>query len=452
MVTAEHVRAIVDTLRELAEDGRRGTPARARIVGAALPLSSTCPTSELELAHALLDAELIPWAGELLAEVQRLECDTPDGDADGLLWLDAALIRVLAKLDMTEATNARESRAAKADNKALRWELWAETQTPLGLVRFASVLWSRRVADLWRRGVESPAAIVRAIVHDRLLPLGRQCSLDETSGELKDSKGKPIARLEVAAVDLAIMRRGLAVFRSTLAHKLVRFFSHEAHRAELRGVHRPEIVLIEGGLVGLAESIGCNPKKECDRLRDLLAIGRALDLSTPGLDVHGLWHWNTLKKAAPGQRAVLEIILNHRIFLKGSATDLKAMGINSREAQRARRLVPVTRNDPPHRIPNRAEWGRAWSVADAVLLVLVDAAGDLAREGSTRIDSNAWQRLVTEAGLDSSRVARVRDVLIDGDGVSPPLLARVSPDRFTLAPCHGAELAFIMARCSEKKT
>lgn len=65
-----------------------------------------------------------------------------------------------------------------------------------------------------------------------------------------------------------------------------------------------------------------------------------------------------------------------------------------------------------------------------------------------RIDSKAWARLVTDAGLDEGRVSVVRDLMLDGEGAdgSPPLLEHVRADRFSLAPEHATELAFIMSR------
>lgn len=467
MVTAAHVDAIKATLAELA-DGTGGKAARLRIARAAL--EGVDVKANADLARDLLADELAPWSVDLLAEVARLEADgaTLDDDAEGMLALDLALVRVLAKVNPDEADKAREGRTTKASDPALRWELWTDPEAPLGLVRFAGVVWSRTVAERWRRGVDRPAAMVRAVAE----PLNRLAlaTLDNATAEVRDAKGKRIAGLnpkcEVATVDLEVMRRGLEVFRSTLARRAFKFLRHEAHRAELRCDHRPEIVRIDGGLVGFAERIGCTSKADADRVRDLLDAGRLLDLSTPWLEVHGLWIWNAVSAAARysrgrqgpgpmrgldvgglrGQRAVLEVILNHRVFVSGAAESMRKAGANTREARRARLLVPIPERDPPYRVTNRAEWGRVWSVADAVLVLLVDNGAELAGEGGVRIDGKAWARLVADAGLDAGRASTVRTMLLEGDGVSPPLLAKVGGDRFTLAPDHAAELAFIVSR------
>lgn len=450
MVTRAHVAAIVGNMRELADEGTKGRAARTRVAVAALDANAVraSPT----LARDLLADELAPWSVDLLAEVLALESDEPDADAEGMLWLDLALVRVLAKVDADEAAKAREGRQGKAADPGLRWGLWSDAATPLGLVKFAGELWSRRVADRWRRGVDRPAAMVRGLVHDRLLPLSRGATLDEATGEVRNEHGERLARLkpglEVATLDLEVMRRGLDVFRSTLARRLIRYFAHEAHRAEVRGDLRPEIVRIDGGFSGLAEIIGADPGKERVRVRDLLAFGRLLDVSTPGLEVHGLWYANTLRLNAPGQRRALEVVLNHRVFLSGAAESMKATAANTREARRSRLLVPVLRHDPPFRVPNHAEWGRVWSVADAVLVLLVDSGAELAREGCARIDSKAWSRLITDAGLDERRAPTVRARLLEGDGVSPPLVSSIGADRFTLAPEHETELSFILARAA----
>jgi len=282
--------------------------------------------------------------------------------------------------------------------------------------------------------------------------LGHGATFDEARGEVVDESGERIAGLkpgfDVATVDLEVMRRGLDVFRSTMAKRLIRFFAREAHAAEVRGDHRPEIVRVDGGFVGLAECIGADPGKDAEKLRDLLAIGRMLDVSTPGLQVHGLWHANTVRPNAPGQRRVLEVVLNYRVFLSGAAEAMKATGATTKPARRARLLVPVLQHDPPYRVAQRREWGRVWSVADAVLMRLVEDGAELAREGGVRVDSKAWARLVTDAGLDEGRAPIVRDLMLDGEGADgrPPLLRRTGADRFSLAPEHATELAFILAR------
>ena len=449
MVKRAHVAALVDTLRELADDGAKGKAARTRIAVAALDADEV--RANPALARDLLADELGPWLVDLLAEVTRLGGDDVDASAEGLLWLDLAIVRLVAKVDADEAATAILGRQAKAADPESRWELWTDAGTPIGVVRFAGVLWSRSVLERWRRGVDRPAAMVRTLVHDRLLPLSRGATLDEATGEVRGDNGERIAGLkpglDVATLDLEVMRRGLDVFRSTLARRLIRFFAHEAHRAEVRGDLRPEVVRIDGGFSGLAEIIGADPGKERVRVRDLLAFGRMLDVSTPGLEVGGLWRWDNVH-AVPGRRAVLEVDLSRRVFLSGAAESMKATGVHTREARLARLLVPVLRHDPPYRVKKRAEWGRVWSVADAVLVLLVDSGAALALEGGARVDSKTWGRLVADAGLDDGRVSTVRTMLLEGDGVSPPLLAKVGADRFTLASEHGAELAFILARSS----
>jgi len=445
MVTRDHVAELLVQLRQLADGGAKGRVARKRIAIAVL--DSDLVKRGPALAFELLADELAPWVTELVAEVTRLEGDDPDASDEGMLWLDHVIVRMLAKVDTDRADAARRARRAKAADSRLRWELWTDAKAPVGVLKFARVLWSLRVFERWRQGVRRPAAMVRAVA-EPLARLGLSGSLDEVSGEFKDARGERVARLnpEVATVDLEVMRRGLSWFRSTLAKRLVRFFAREAHRAEVRGDYRPELVLVDGGLVGLAERIGADPGKDAGKLSDLLRFGRAIDLSTPGLDVQGLWYANTLKRSAPGRRSALEVGLNRRVFLAGAAESMKATGANTRQARRSRLLVPLLQHDPPYRVPNHAERGRVWSVADAVLILLVDNASDLANENGARIDSKGWGRLVADAGLDERRMSTVRDRMLDGDGVSPRLLERTGPDRFTLASEHAAELEFIVSR------
>ncbi len=449
-----NVAEVVDRIRLLADRSDEGKAARNRIALTALDADEV--KAHPEAARDLLVNELASIFVDLLAEVTRLEREgvALDGDAEGMLALDLALVRVLERVDADEGARAREGRTTKATDPALRWELWSDDDKPVGLVRFAGVVWSRRVRERWRRGVDRPAAMVRVLAHDKLGALARGAALDEGTGEVRDGKGSLVAGLvpglDVATLDLEVMRRGLEVFRSTLARRAIRFFAHEAHRGDVRGDLRPEIVCVDGGLVGLAEAIGCHPRKDAQRVRDLLDLGRVLDVSTPGLEVHGLWHWTVIAEA-PGRRARLEVDLNRWVFLEGAAERLKVRGVNTREARLERLLVPVLRHDPPFRVAQRRERGRVWTVADAVLVVLVDNGAELAAEGGTRIDSKAWKRLVDEAGLDEGRASIVRDLMLTGDGTSPPLLARVSGDRFTLAPDRATELAFILARSTRKR-
>lgn len=446
----------------LASDG--GKEARARLAARALVDADTTPNQAL--AVSLLAGELERWAGVL---VDELGTDDGDPDRDGLatlnrdeareakvdpepfrvLWLDAALVRVLAKVDADEARKARATRLSERDDPEHRWKLWRDVDEPAGLVGFLVTLWRRKVEARWRRGVDRPAAIVRRLVADRLLPLmGRRATIN--GGDLLDGGGNAIARFDVAAVDPALVRRGLAAFRTTIAHKLIRFLALEAHAATVRGDGRPEVVRVEGGLAGLASILGRTDHDAPNDLRDILAVGRSLDLSAPGLEVHGLWHGNTVTRHAPGQRSMFELVLNERVFLPGTAFDMKASG-DSRPARRARLLVPVLQNDPPHRTPNRNEWGLVWSAALGVLVRMVDGAPELVRDGGVLLDAKAWAMLVDEAGLDRGRVSVVRSTLLEGDGVARPLLERVGPDRFTLANDHASELAFIVSRVKRSK-
>ncbi len=448
MVTAEHVAAIRDTLRALADEGADGKAARDRIALAAL--ESVDVAANADLARDLLVAELGARGGDLLAEVMRLEAEGAalDADAEGMLWLDLALVRVLERIDAGEGATAREVRAREAIDPAVRWKLWADPEAPFGLVRFAGVIWSRTVAERWRRGVDRPAAMVRAVAAP-LHRLAQGATFHEASGEVRDANGERIAGvksgLDVTTLDVEVMRRGLERFRGTASRRLVRFLAHEAHRGEVRGEHRPDIVSVDGGLVGLAELIGCDPRKDAQRVRDLLHLGGWIDLSIGPLEVHGLWTWNTLAEA-PGRRARLEVNLNPCVFLSGAAEQLKAAGGSTRDARAQRLLVPILRTDPPFRVPQRRERGRVWSVADAVLVRLVDSAAELASEGGVRIGARAWARLVADAELDEARARVVRDLLLEGDGEAPMMLRWAGGDRYTLADTHATELAFILSR------
>lgn len=448
-----HVAALIATLRGLADAGGSGKAARTRIAVAALDADEV--KANPTLARDLLADELAPWSVDLLGEVTRLEGDDTDASAEGMLWLDLALVRVLVRLDPELGEGARGAREIAATGD--RWKLWADADTPPGLVTFAGDLWSRRVRERWRRGVDRPPAMVRAVV-EPLNRLARGATLEEVRCELVDARGERIAGRkpddsEVAAMPVEVVRRGLKAWRSTTARRVVRFFALEAHAGEVRGDLRPERLRIKGGLGGLAEGAGCGGHKARGIVRDVLNLGRWLDLSIRGgLEVHGLWTWNQHRAEAPGLARELVVNLNPDVFLSGVATDMKhTMGDGTRDARRARLLVPVLRHEVPFRIPNKAERGLVWSVADSALVVLVDRAPELVAEGGVRIDLAAWRQLVDEAGLDEARAGTVRDLLLEGDGEAPSMLRHVGGDRYTLAEVHAPELAFIVSRVDGRR-
>lgn len=444
-------RAIVDTIRTAAGADPDGARTRLQLASAALDSLDEGQRSKLAvalcMARTLLADELAPWCRDLLAEVGALEGEDPNADAEGMLWLDLALVRTLTRLNSDAAGGVRETRERAHEDG--RWKLWSDPTLPVGLVNLAGGLWCAIVAERWQRAVKTPAAVVHGIASPLVhLTTGARLAESPTGSlEVRGAAGQRLAaifpRNDVPTVHPEVMRRGHARFGSVAGKRIFRLFAHEAHGAEIRGALRPESLVIAGGLSGLALMLGEDPAKATGDLRALLDFGRALDLSFDGLEVNGLWTWNMTQANAPGKRRELEVNLNPRVFLSGAAETLKATG-DTRQARRARLLVPVLRSEPPYRVPKRSEWGQAWAAADVALLRIVEHKTALAN-GGVRFDAAIWRELVESVGLDRSRGAGVRSLLLEGDGLNPPLLIDTGGDRFDLADVHGVERAFIVS-------
>lgn len=455
-----------DAARKLiaAPADQRTADARRLVADAALTAAGeSIDPATRATAITLLADELARWFVSLLAE---LGADEGDPDRDGLatfdadearaaaedpepfrmLWLDAALVRVLANVDPDQARTAREHRVIARDDPALRWKLWAPPVPPTGLVRFAAVLWSARVRERWQRAGASPPAFTRGVADGRLLPLMSRVTMrpqpdEPDDGTIRNPRGEVVGHIDVTAVEPALVRIGVGMFSTTIGHKLVRHCALKAHAATIRGDHRPELITFDGGFLGLAHELGVD--RNPGTARALLEAGQYVRLTTPGVEIGGLWTWREVK-AAPGRRACLEMHLSPWVFLPGAGTDLKVTQGNSLAARERRRLVPVLRDDPPHRmLANRAEWGLAWSVAFGLVIMFVDQAEELANDGAVHVDAKAWARLLEDAGLCAARLPVLRDGMLGGDGTAPALLERVGHDRYTLAPAHAAELAYI---------
>lgn len=467
----------VSFVRTLASKGAEGDAARLAVATSAIARVGV--RNDGESATRFLAQTLREWAEAVFTQIQSslrgqavcagIECEDLDGDDLALfddddtrlasedpdrfrvLWLDAALLRVLARFNRDEAIAAR-NRRVEGWGGPCRWDMWPVVDgVPVGLSIFASALWETLRAQ-WEMSRAMRPAFVRGLAHDCLFRLMSRPPKTGAShdGIVRDHRGGLIGRYDVAAVEPVVMKSGLGLLRGVIGHKLLRHLPLEAHQARLRGDTRPDQILIDGGFAGLAQQIGCNDSDACE-LRKLLIAGGHLTVSAPGLEIGGLWHWNLVEKPAPGQRSVLELVLNERVFLPGTSKEMKATGGSAREAKRARRLVPVLTSEPPHRLRNRAEWGLAWSVAFGAIVVLVDGAHDLAATGGVLFDDKKWRGLLYDVGLTADRLSALRTILLEGDGAAPPLLERVTPNRFTLAPAHSAERAFILARTKRKR-
>jgi len=405
------------------------------------------------LATDLLVDELARWVPALRDEIGDAEGEPDrkaalvfvDDDAGApvarVLWLDAALVFVLHRVDPDEAQRARDARAVALDDPADRWLAWDDPIAPDGLVRLAAALWRCRVADVWRRAVARPPALrVPFVERWRALTSGRMRV--DADGLVLDPAGEVVARFDPLTVDSELVRRVLAACRGPLGHGLVMYLTHGAHKATSRPGDRPGVVRVEGGLGALAEALGRTGGRARNTLADVVRVGAALRLSGPWLNVSCLWIVDEIR-ATRGRKAALVFVVAD-ILRPGSGSDLKAAGnASTRAAKAARALVPIPANEIPHRLPNDAERGPALSVGLGVLVRLVKARDQL-RSGGVVLDLEAWAELVVEAGLGRGRASALRTLMLEGDGTAGPLLERNGPDRFTLARAHAAELAFIV--------
>lgn len=378
-------------------------------------------------------------------------------DGNGPLWLDEILATHLDELGATDTAKTIREKAAKlatgSNSVAERLYLWAPSMegdtfsVPKGFKALARAVWLAIVRPRLEREAAKPPALVRA-VHAPVVEILSRASRDvEKNGQRRLTYGDEVARIVLDGAALAdgalsalMIERGIKLFRSVTAHKVLRHQIFTAHKQALDNAADPRVIRINGGFSAYAaDHLGLTSKRQAEEVRAIVEAEHATELRLPtGAFTRLLTR--TVTPSKRGQSGQLELLIG--TFLLPTYVDkLRTMGAGL-EARLARRLIPVL--DLPPLVGRSNEQGAQASLSMLVVAHLRDNAAELVKHDGVRIDADEWARMADSAGVLRPQIQLLRDRWTQDGDDGPALLRLVEPDRYTLGETHAAALAFIV--------
>jgi hypothetical protein len=320
---------------------------------------------------------------------------------------------------------------------------------PRFVVALAKALWRDVVLPGLKR--RNPPALAM-IVHEPVAALfSRVRREEERNGQralalhgLTDDLLVRVSAVDADTLNAVFVDRGLELFGTITAHRLLRWQITTGHRQAIEGHADPRVLSIKGGYSTLAHDpafLGLSGKKAADEVRAIIEAEHACEIPLPPT---GDYSRLLIRRFIPAQgqrKAHLELVLGTAL-LPNYVHELKeAMG-QSRERSRALRLVPIL-DLPPLAGQRRNEHGPQATFSMLLVAYLRDHAQELVAEGGVRIDTQAMTTLARRAGLSPSLVPTVIDRWIQDGDDAPAFLKLVDADRYTLADRFTLERHFI---------
>ena len=377
-----------------------------------------------------------------------------EGLEDGILVFDARFATYIASLgpkgkDFAKQTrdNAEERMAAKlagAPDGEL-WVLWTEKRFLLALAR---ALWCDVVEPRIIEARKKPVALTRAVSSDLIDLYSRRYEPEARNGQRTlvfpdANRGYAIVPSIADAALSRFIEKGVDLLTSELGIDLLEWQVTQAHRNYIDGASDFRRIEIDGGWSGVAHSVGRSKKEAADQVKAIVLAQAHIRFDSFGIQGN-LLSYTESRKAAPGQRARVAIVLGD-MLLAGFTHSLRerhgSTALSSREGQR---LVPILGKAALVGRPKdfAAQRRMVWRLA----MALRDSAEEIAKTGAVTFPIDRWVTLGLEAGAPSSSsfMLRVREAWEKGDDKTPPLIVR-NGDQVTLHESRRDALNFIVA-------
>ena len=347
-------------------------------------------------------------------------------EKDGALRFDSIGLEYLEQLGPTGQTAAQQLRPvveatwravarSPLPDDARQWALWCVegvVATPFAVI-LARVVWQDVILKQLPR--ESPQAtpsepptvaiaglvseiapkypVVSAVVLRRILGafLFKEWKLEKVGSETRvvNRRGELLAVVSADVDgDLARVKEMLKGTRSLLGHHLFRYLVQAGVQCHLtvRG-HGHRVVVIQGGLSGLATELGIKGSKAATALRPILDGFKYVMLRLPGGRTESLLDWS-LELASPGKRSMLYVTL-HDALLPDYVNGFPKTTVADREAKK---LVPI-----PVALPPLVHHVRTHSRQALLQLLLLEElnvhAEEVSRSGYATIPWSRWLEL-----------------------------------------------------------
>ncbi len=425
LLDGNRIEAQVWLIRELVTWGRR---LRARMAALPQHISSNLTPEEQE-ESARLNPDFSGGPHRVFPEEADLEY--------------IALLEQIGPKGKSAAAKLRKAPPISQE-EADTWAPWLPPSGggfPARHTRLVVALWEDLVRPRLERAARKPPALARVAYDPVVAILSSEPPLLVT-GQTTLDLGLPrpcVIQAEVAAIPR--VARGIQLFRSIHAHRVLFHLAFAAHERALAGELDPRVLTYEGGFAALAEACGIEGREGATKARELLEAFAALNLSLPGGDsARGLLTF-VYGEARRNRKAYLKIVAGLPL-LPDYVQELKRVaGTTSVAARREQDLIPLL---PPPPVLGRANDAGAQATQQLRAVALLrDHAPDLAEGRGAPLPLDTWMRLAEESHVPLSLAPKLLSHWQEDHQDGPAVLKRVGRDRYTLGDAHGPARAFL---------
>lgn len=381
-------------------------------------------------------------------------------EANGLVAALAATVertgtvgRVTASRLLAKAQERENRYRAREIDLAGLLELWIppspyrptdnDPSVPPFIELVIKCIWRDIVLPRLQERRRRPTALVMA-VHEPVVDLFSKTMRREVEHDGQRALALPgdvlvRVRCDTAAVESAFIDRGIKLFGTVNAHRVLRWQVDIGHRQKIAKAPDFRLVHVEGGYDALAEMLGIGGRKGAQQVRDIIEAEHSVDIPIPPDNRYTRLLIRDYRPARGRRKAHLELVLGTAI-LPDYAFELKKLGVSGRPVY----LVPLL--PLPPMIGRNNEHGAQATLSMLVVQFMRDSARELSERGSVCIDRERWASLASRAGLrpETFDVAKLIDRWTHDGTDGPALLDQPEPGRFTLASAHTRALEFIV--------
>jgi hypothetical protein len=330
---------------------------------------------------------------------------------------------------------------ARKQEEAQMWAPWLSPEgggTPPRHAWLVRALWQDIVRPRLERAARNPPALAR-VVQAPVTVLLSAPRVREEGGQMALDLGLPAPCIIREVADLPSASRGIELFKSIHAHRVLWHIVFAAHERAANTPGWSPHLEYEGGYSALAEACGINGGKGAEQVRALVDLFSVLDLTLPGY--RGGLLTRTFIEAKGQRRALLRLIPGTPL-LPGYVHELQRVaGTASVAARREQDLIPLLPVPPVLGRSNDA--GAQATLQLRVVAHLRDHAPDLAEGRGAPLPLDTWARLAAESHVPRALVSRLLPHWQEDHQDGPAVLKRVDRDRYTLGDAHAAARTFL---------
>jgi hypothetical protein len=328
-----------------------------------------------------------------------------------------------------------------SQEEADTWAPWlppSGSGFPVRHMWLARALWEDIVLPRLERAARKPPALAR-VVHAPVTALLSAPKVREEGGQMALDLGLPAPCIVREVADLPSASRGIELFKSIHAHRVLWHIVFAAHeRAATTPGWSPHLEY-EGGYSALAKACGISGRKGAEQVRALVDLFSVLDLTLPGYQ-GGLLARTFIE--ARGQRRALLKIVPGTPLLPGYIHEVQRVnGTASLTSRRGQDLIPLLPVPPVLGRANDA--GPQATLQLLVVAHLRDHAPDLAEGRGAPLPLDTWARLAAQARVPRSLALNLLPHWQEDHDDGPAVLKQVDRDRYTLGDAHAPARTFL---------